>query len=94
MDRWLDAAGAPPTEPVLVRDPLSFYHATGRQAVVLPHDLAFLTPTADRYGVRYAILEDAGIERLRAAQAEGGLTEWHEVMTARVAQAQPCSVGK
>ena len=82
MDRWLDAAGAPPTEPVLVRDPPSFYHATGRRAVVLPRDLAFLTPTADRYGVRCAILEDAGIERLRAAQTEGGLTEWREVMTA------------
>ena len=40
------------------------------------------TPTADRYGVRCAILEDAGIERLRAAQTEGGLTEWREVMTA------------
>ena len=82
VDRWLDAAGAPPTEPVLVRDSPSFYHTSGRQAVVLPRDLAFLVPTADRYGVRCAILEDAGIERLRAAQTEGGLTEWREVMTA------------
>ncbi len=74
--------GIPSSEPVLVRDPPSFYRATGRRAVVLPRDLAFLDPTADRYGVRCAILEDAGIERLRAAQTEGGLTEWREVMTA------------
>jgi len=82
VDRWLDAAGAPPTEPVLVRDSPSFYHTSGRQAVVLPRDLAFLTPTADRYGVRCAILEDAGIERLRTALTEGRLTEWREIMTA------------
>ena len=82
MDRWLDAGGVSPTEPVLVRDPPSFYHATGRRAVVLPRDLAFLAPTADRYGVRCAILEDVGIERLRTAQAEGRLTEWQEVMAA------------
>ena len=71
----------PLTEPVLVRDPPSFYHATGRRAVVLPRDLDFLAPTADRYGVRCAILEDAGIARLRAAQAAGRLTAWQEVMT-------------
>jgi len=67
---------------VLVRDPPSFYHATGRRAVVLPRDLAFLDPTANRYGVRCAILEDAGIGRLRVAQDEGHLTEWQEAMTA------------
>jgi hypothetical protein len=82
VGRWLDAAGVSPAEPVLVRDPPSFNHATGRRAVVLPRDLAFLDPTASRYGVRCAILEDAGIERLRRAQAEEGLTEWQEVMTA------------
>jgi hypothetical protein len=82
VNRSLAAAGVPSIEPVLVRDPPSFYHATGRRAVVLPRDLAFLEPTADRYGVRCAILEDAGIGRLRAAQAEGRLTAWHEVMTA------------
>ena len=71
-----------PTEPVLVRDPLSFYHATGRRAVVLPRDLAFLIPTASRYGVRCAILEDAGVRRLRSARAAGRLTEWQEVMAA------------
>lgn len=72
----------PSSEPVLVRDPPSFYRATGRRAVVLPRDLAFLDPTADRYGVRCVILEDVGIEHLRAAQTAGGLTEWREVMTA------------
>jgi hypothetical protein len=82
VDRWLTASGASPTEPVLVRDPPSFYHATGRRALVLPRDLAFLTPTADRYGVRCAILEDAGVERLRSAQAAGRLTEWQAVMAA------------
>jgi hypothetical protein len=49
---------------------------------VLPRDLAFLAPTADRYGVRCAILEDAGVGRLRSAQAAGRLTEWQEVMAA------------
>ena len=82
VDHWLDAAGIAPIEPLLVRDPPSFYHITDRRAVVLPRDLAFLTPTADRYGVRCAILEDVGIERLRMAQAEGRLTEWREIMTA------------
>jgi len=81
--RWLTEQGVPASEPVLVRDPPSFHHATGRRAVVLPRDLAFLVPTADRYGVRCAILEDVGIERLRAAQAERRLTEWQEVMAAR-----------
>jgi hypothetical protein len=81
-DQWLAASGAPKTEPILVRDPPSFYHVTGRRAVVLPRDLTFLDLTANCYGVRCAILEDAGIARLRRAQAEEGLTEWQEVMTA------------
>jgi len=79
--RWLTEQGVPAAEPVLVRDPPSFYHVTGRQAVVLPRDLAFLPPTAARYGVRCAILEDAGRARLRTAQTVGDLTEWQEVMT-------------
>jgi hypothetical protein len=82
VDRWLDTAGVSPAEPVLVRDPPTFYHGAGRRAVVLPRDLAFLTATADRYGVQCAILEDAGVERLRSAQAAGCLTEWQAVMAA------------
>ncbi len=82
VNRWLTEQDIPAVEPVLVRDPPSFYHATGRRAVVLPRDLAFLAPTADRYGVRCAILEDVGVRRLRSAQAEGRLTEWQAVMAA------------
>jgi len=82
VNRWLSEQGIPATKPVLVRDPPLFYYATGRRAVVLPRDLAFLVPTADRYGVHCAILEDVGVSRLRTAQAEGDLTEWQEVMTA------------
>jgi hypothetical protein len=82
VDRWLNATDVSPAKTVLVRDPPTFYHATGRRAVVLPRDLAFLDPTANRYGVRCAILEDACIGRLRVAQDEGHLTEWQEAMTA------------
>lgn len=81
VDRWLDAAGVSPLEAMLVRDPPTFYHLTGRRAVVLPRDLAFMQIAADRYGVRCAILEDAGIARLRAARAAGQMTAWREVMT-------------
>ena len=81
-NHWLAEQGVPASEPVLVRDPPSFHHATGRRAVVLPRDLAFLASTAVRYGARCAMLEDAGIERLRVAQTKGRLTEWQEVMAA------------
>jgi hypothetical protein len=80
VDRWLDAGGVSPTEPVLVRDPPSFYHATGRLAVVLPRDLAFLTPTAARYGAGCAVLEGPGITRFEGALASGMLVGWRGVL--------------
>jgi len=80
VDRWLDAGGVSPTEPVLVRDPPSFYHATGRRAVVLPRDLAFLPPTAARYGAGCAVLEGPGITRFEGALASGMLVGWRGVL--------------
>jgi hypothetical protein len=69
---------------VLVRDPPSFYHTTGRRAVVLPRDLAFLAPTAARYGVSCAVLEGAGIARFDAALASGRLVGWRGVLRTAV----------
>jgi hypothetical protein len=91
VDRWLDAVGTPPTEPVLVRDPPSFYHTTGRRAVMLPRDLAFLTPTAARYGAGCAVLEGAGIARFDAALAFGRLVGWRGVLRTVVAD-QPLAL--
>lgn len=78
--RWLTAQDIPSVEPVLVRDPPSFYHTTGRRAVVLPRDLAFLVSTADRYGAGCAVLEGAGITRFDAALAAGRLVGWRAVL--------------
>jgi hypothetical protein len=76
IDRWLTEQGIPANEPTLVRDPPSFYALTGRRAVMLSRELAFLAPTVERYGARCAIVEDAGIVRWRAAQGDGRLTAW------------------
>ena len=81
VGEWLAAAGEPPTTPVLVRDPPSFYWVTHRRAVVLPRDPAYLQLIAERFQARCALFEDAGIGRFRAAQAEGQLTGWREVTT-------------
>ena len=91
IDRWLTAQGIPSAEPVLVRDPPSFYHTTGRRAVVLPRDLAFMTPTAARYGVSCAVLEGAGIARFDEALAAGRLVGWLGVLRTVVAD-QPLAL--
>jgi len=80
VNRWLTEQGVPAAEPVLVRDPPSFYHATGRRAVVLPRDLASLTPTAARYGAGCAVLEGPGIARFEGALASGLLVDWRSVL--------------
>jgi len=80
VERWLTEQGVPAAEPVLVRDPPSFYHATGRRAVVLPRDLAFLAPTAARYGAGCAVLEGPGIARFEGALAFGLLVDWRSVL--------------
>jgi len=89
--RWLTEQGIPAAEPVLVRDPPSFYHATGRRAVVLPRDLDFLTPTAARYGAGCAVLEGPGITRFEGALASGMLVGWHGVLRMD-AQGQPLAL--
>jgi hypothetical protein len=80
VNRWLTEQNVPAAEPVLVRDPPSFYHATGRRAVVLPRDLAFLAPTAARYGADCAVLEGPGIARFERALAAGLLIGWREML--------------
>jgi hypothetical protein len=91
VNRWLTEQGSPAVEPVLVRDPPSFYHATGRRAVVLPRDLAFLAPTAARYGAGCAVLEGPGIARFEDALASGRLVGWRGVLRVE-AQGQPLAL--
>jgi hypothetical protein len=91
VNRWLTAQGIPSGEPVLVRDPPSFYHTTSRRAVVLPSDLSFLAPTAARYAAGCAVLEGAGIARFDAALAAGRLVGWRGVLRTVVAD-QPLAL--
>jgi len=83
VDRALDAMGVPAQQPIIVRDPPSFYYATGRWAVALPYNSQLLDVIAERYDARCAVLEDAGIERVRRALRAGLLPGWEEVMMAR-----------
>ena len=80
VNRWLAEQDVPASEPILVRDPPSFQHATRRRAVVLPRDLTFLTSTAGRYGARCAMLEGPGIVRFERALAAGLLSGWREML--------------
>jgi hypothetical protein len=78
VGQWLDEQNAPATQPVIVRDPPSFFGVTGRFAIMLPHDLSFLDRAADRYGARCTVMEEAGIGRFRA----GSLAGWQEMWSA------------
>jgi hypothetical protein len=91
VDRWLTAQGIPSAEPVLVRDPPSFYYTTGRRAVVLPRDLAFLTPTAARYAAGCAVLEGPGITRFDEALASNQLVGWRAALRTE-AHGQPLAL--
>lgn len=88
VNRWLAEQDVPASEPILVRDPPSFQHVTGRRAIVLPRDLAFLTPTADRYSASCAVLEGAGIARSDEALVSGRLAGWRGVLRTE-ARGQP-----
>lgn len=58
IEQALVAQGADPQDRVLVNNPPGYYLAAGRQAVVIPFgEVDSLLAAADRYGVRYLVLE-------------------------------------
>jgi len=77
VDRWLEAAGAPADQPVVVVDPPSFYGTTGRWAVVAPTDgLASLEAVADLFGARFLVLESDHAAPYDEAYRSGQLPGW------------------
>jgi len=57
LDQWLTDQGAPHAS-VMVGNPPAFWYHTNRPAIVVPNgDASMLIETADRYGVRYVLLE-------------------------------------
>jgi hypothetical protein len=58
VDRWLTNQGAPGVR-VMVGDPPAFWYETRRQAIVVPSsDVETLLEAADRYEIRYVLLEE------------------------------------
>ncbi len=58
VDRWLANQDAPRAR-VIVGDPPAFWYETERQAIVVPNgDVETLLKAADRYEIRYALLEE------------------------------------
>jgi hypothetical protein len=61
IEAYLVKAGMAPTDVVMVRNPPGYYLMTGRPAVVVPFgDASSMRAVADRYFVKYLILEQAG----------------------------------
>jgi hypothetical protein len=73
VDRWLTDQGAPDAG-LMVNNPPAFWYHTDRPAIVIPNgDVATLLGVADRYQMRYVLLESnhpAGLADLHAGEFE------------------------
>ncbi|MDQ7029551.1 MAG: hypothetical protein Q9O62_07115 [Ardenticatenia bacterium] len=90
VDRWLDAAGVPADQPVLVVDPPSFYGTTGRWAVVIPADgPVALERVADLFGARFLVLESDHASPYEEAYRSGQLDGWQTCLRLEDALGKP-----